>query len=75
MSGGCFRDRNGSLRGGATRSFRPAHVIIRLLSILSGEVFAYIIVVDPKISSPNPHAAKNNLESCTEGFVSDLTDD
>jgi len=52
-----------SIRGGINNSFRPAQVTTYSPSwVINGTVLLYIIVVEFKMSSPNPHALKNNLK-------------
>lgn len=58
--------------GGANSSIRPACLIIDSPSRSLGVVRVYIIVVEPRMSSPNPHALKNNLAKTSD--VSDLVD-
>ena len=53
----------GVLSGGINNSFRPALLAIWLLASEAAEiVLVYIIVVEHKMSSLNPHASKNGLK-------------
>lgn len=61
-------DLRGPPTGGATNSFRPTCLTMWFASQLEA-VLAYIIVVAPKLSSPNPHASKNNLWKRCRGIT------
>lgn len=58
----------GSLTSGATNSFRPTCLTMWFASQLE-TVLVYIIVVAPKLSSPNPHASKNDLWKRCRGIT------
>ena len=57
-----FEKSRGLLSGGTNKRFRPKRLAIWLSSELAETVLVYIIVVEPKMSSPNPHASKNGLK-------------
>lgn len=54
------------LRGGTNNSLRPARVTLYSPSSVVDEVvLVYIMVVELRMSPPNPHALKKNLtKSC-----------
>ena len=57
-----LEDSYGPLRGGTNNSFRPARITVcSHFWVVDQAVLVYIMVVEPRMSPPNPHALKNNL--------------
>lgn len=65
LSGWAIWDYKASLNGGTDNCNRPIRLAVVWSWTESGAAREYIIVVEPRESSPNPHDSKNILHNFT----------